>query len=562
VARSSQLRPRAQTNSQRDNSASGDCERPLERLKGGRLTCSKRVFWLAQLNGELLVQTFLTLSPREASRASQVCRSWQQTVRMSCRLTSRLELGQYDCPWRRKNLGSLFKRYCSLEELHFCTEFLLPLEAVQAISKAFSQSLRSFTGFLISNCVEGKQVAISELAKISTLESLTLEGTLISGHSLVELADNCPNLRSVCCHEILATHSQLAYLWDRCPNLSSLSGVNLSVHNELDGVAREPASLILSQLSSLNSLGLNLFTEYDPQILDCISKLSFSNLTSLRLRACTFPTEGVLNLFTHCTRLESLSLVASEIPGCADEVFRNLSSSHLPCLKSLDLDEDQISDRGLAALARHPVAMHLTALECLDLKNASRSTFFALMGSLSSLSRLRVGVARNTPWLQGPSKDCLMLPNGSCGEFLDVSKRTAFDSVDNLAVCWCDDFGLTEVEEIQPRCKYVRIGQLGEWPNLSHLELCDWPALSSMDAAIFASRSRKIKRFTLSLPHELSSDTIRVIAKNCRDLEMFRLFMFSDSMSLTGVNGKRWQQSIKKIFSRWLPFCQCSIHVH
>eukprot|EP00960_Hanusia_phi_P010220 298228-Hanusia_phi.AAC.2 len=255
-------RARFPVNSQRDAASSTEHVLLPHELRLDGDTRSTKIFWLAQLNGELLVHIFLSLSPREASRASQVCRSWRQTINMSGRLTPCLALGLYDCPWRKKSLDRLFKRYCSLRELHFCTEFLLPLEAVQAISKAFSRSLRSFTGFLISNCVEGRQVAISELAKISTLESLTLEGTLITGHSLVELADHCANLRTVCCHEILATHSQLMYLLDRCPDLSTLSGVNLSVHNELDGVAREPACAILSRLAHLDSLGLNLFTEY------------------------------------------------------------------------------------------------------------------------------------------------------------------------------------------------------------------------------------------------------------------------------------------------------------
>ena len=157
------------------------------------------------IGSELLANVMLHLMPREACTAASVCRAWHTGVALSGRLRSVLFLNGTDCAWTARVLTRVFARFSLLEELHFSTEALLPLEAVVVIVRCFSSSLRSLSAFVVSNSVQGRQPAVSELAKITTLESLSLEGTLLTGYSLVEMGDNCPYLRKLSCHEILAS---------------------------------------------------------------------------------------------------------------------------------------------------------------------------------------------------------------------------------------------------------------------------------------------------------------------------------------------------------------------
>lgn len=102
----------------------------------------------------------------------------------------------------------------------------------------------------------------------------------------------------------------------------------------------------------------------------------------------------------------------------------------LPAICSLDLDENSVTDCGLAALACHRLASQLTALDCLDIHAATSGTFLLstharacaralvhaplcmhqlirmraesldrLVLALSKVRRLRLGVSRDSPWL-------------------------------------------------------------------------------------------------------------------------------------------------------------------
>ncbi|MGB1604921.1 MAG: F-box protein, partial [Promethearchaeia archaeon] len=124
------------------------------------------------IGSELLANVMLHLMPREACTAASVCRAWHTGVALSGRLRSVLFLNGTDCAWTARVLTRVFARFSLLEELHFSTEALLPLEAVAVIVRCFSSSLRSLSAFVVSNSVQGRQPAVSELAKITTLESL------------------------------------------------------------------------------------------------------------------------------------------------------------------------------------------------------------------------------------------------------------------------------------------------------------------------------------------------------------------------------------------------------
>ena len=188
---------------------------------------------LSGIHSETLASVMLHLPPREACAAACACRGWRHAVSVSGRLRRVLHLGPHDCEWSAPVLSKLFARFSYLEELHLSTEVLVPLDAVTAIAACLSGSLRCFSGFVVSNAVQGRQPAVSELAKITSLESLTLEGTLLTGYSLVELGHGCPALRRLHCPEILSSHADLTTLLDRCPLLEYLGAVNLSVHNEV-----------------------------------------------------------------------------------------------------------------------------------------------------------------------------------------------------------------------------------------------------------------------------------------------------------------------------------------
>ena len=359
---------------------------------------------VARLRSEILANFMLHLMPTDAFKAARVCRSWHAAVILSGRLRTVMTVGSKDCPWSAAALSRLFDAFPHLQELHMTTEQLLPIDAISTIARHFSSTLRCLSAFVVSNCVQGQQLAVTEIARITSLESLFLEGTLLTGYSLVELSRTCRRLRKLYCHEILASHAEVQVLLDRCPDLEMLWGLNLSVHNEIDGVQQEPVSSLLPSISRVRSLGLNLFEERDPSIIKSIADMAGHNLVSLRMRACSFTARSLLYSLPRCSRLESLSIVAWNDDAAGggsacrlrtlDSVFSLLPYCALPALNSLELDEFSVSNKGLAALACHSVAPQLTSLECLDLKEASSTTYICLLRALSSLRRLRFGGTR------------------------------------------------------------------------------------------------------------------------------------------------------------------------
>lgn len=314
-----------------------------------------------------------------------------------------MTIGSKECSWSTAALSRLFFTFPHLQELHMTTERLLPIDAISTIARHFSSTLRCLSAFIVSNSVEGQQPAITELAKLTSLERLKLEGTLLTGYSLVELGRSCRRLRELYCHEILASHGEVQILLDQCPALEMLWGLNVSVHNEIDDVPREPVTPLLQSVARIKSLGLNIFEEHDPAIMKSIADFAGHNLVSLRMRACGFSSGALAYSTSHFTRLESLSIVAwrqhaetasSNGRGdlrALDHLFSYLPPQVLPALSSLELDESSVTEAGLAGLARHRVAQQLTSLECLDIKEASSDTYRCLLSSLSSLRRLRLG---------------------------------------------------------------------------------------------------------------------------------------------------------------------------
>jgi len=522
-----------------------------------------------QLHVEVLAHVSMGLSLKEACRASQVCSSWRQAVNLSARMTSVLNLTVLDCPWRMDSLSSLFSRYCCLQELYLSTEMLLPLDAVRAISKNLGSSLKCLAGFLVSNCVEGLQPAVSEVAKISTLEELTLEGTLLTGQSLLELCDQCPKLRRLSCHEILATSSQLRTALATRPSLAVLAGVNLSVHNELDGVAQEPAGPILTQLGKLSSLGINLFTESDDSVLRSVGQLTSQCLTSLGLRACQFSASAMRDALAPARYLHTLSLVAWEDGAAVDNFLCSLQPCHLPALRSLDLDEDQVSDRGLAALAALPLAGQLTSLECLDVVVAKPATFDALLSSLSSVLRLRIGVCPLSPWLDRRrcAAGAAAAGGGWGGEgqrgpvtlaFPRMGRPGSLAKLESFSVCWCGERSWGGKLSASP----ISIEGLGALPALSRLELSDWPLMSEPATAAFAAKASSLRHFALSLPQDISKEALSALARGCSALEHLCLILFLDAMPPARSPYEAYLEEIRSDFARLRPACRCFIDIH
>jgi hypothetical protein len=109
---------------------------------------------------------------------------------------------------------------------------------------------------------------------------------------------------------------------------------------------------LLNCLARIKSLGINLFTESDARLTTCIAATLGPNLVSLRLRACSFSADALLECLNRATRLQSLSLIACNRPqgadggmgggGTVDRLLMRLPACALPCLSSLDLDEDQV----------------------------------------------------------------------------------------------------------------------------------------------------------------------------------------------------------------------------
>jgi hypothetical protein len=385
----------------------------------------------------------LHMSPRETCAAACASRGWRDAVAVSGRLRRVLHLGPHDCAWSAPVLTKLFARFSRLEELHLSTEVLVPLEAVTAIAACFAGSLRCFSGFVVSNVVQGRQPAVSELAKITALESLTLEGTLLTGYSLAELGRGCTALRRLHCPEILSSHADLRALLHRCPRLEYLGAVNLSVHHEvteamdrkrrplriaqrphrkhaaagasyqasdghggvqIEGMPNEmrPNDADMSQapppllksLARIGSLGINLFTESDGRLTNQIAATLGHNLVSLRLRACSFSADALLECLVQATRLDSLSLIACNRAQGADgrgggdaavldRVLTRLPAHALPALSSLDLDEDQVSGEHM----REHVGMRARA----RIRARARLTAACANGSWVRLSCVRVG---------------------------------------------------------------------------------------------------------------------------------------------------------------------------
>ena len=97
----------------------------------------------------------LHMSPRETCAAACASRGWRDAVAVSGRLRRVLHLGPHDCAWNAPVLTKLFARFLRLEELHLSTEVLVPLEAIAAIAACFAGTLRCFSGFVVSNVVQG-----------------------------------------------------------------------------------------------------------------------------------------------------------------------------------------------------------------------------------------------------------------------------------------------------------------------------------------------------------------------------------------------------------------------
>ncbi len=110
---------------------------------------------------------------------------------------------------------------------------------------------------------------------------------------------------------------------------------------------------LLKSLARIGSLGINLFTESDGRLTNQIAATLGHNLVSLRLRACSFSADALLECLVRATRLDSLSLMACNRAQGADgrggadaavldSVLTRLPADALPALSSLDLDEDQV----------------------------------------------------------------------------------------------------------------------------------------------------------------------------------------------------------------------------
>ena len=131
-----------------------------------------------------------------------------------------------------------------------------------------------------------------------------------------------------------------------------IEGMPNEMHPDDADMSQVPPPLLKS-LAHIASLGINLFDESDGRLTNQIASTLGQNLVSLRLRACSFSTDALLECLVLATRLDSLSLVAcNRAPGAdgrgdgdaavVDRVLARLPAHALPALSSLDLDEDQV----------------------------------------------------------------------------------------------------------------------------------------------------------------------------------------------------------------------------
>jgi hypothetical protein len=141
---------------------------------------------------EILSNVLEFVPVRIACKTAVVNRSWNSATILNARTTKYLTITKEDCPFTRHAISTLLVRYNQLDALHFSTEEELPLEAVESIvSSPHNTRLRSLSGFVVSNCVVGHQPVMGAIAQISSLEELSLDGSLLTGESLRQLADSC-----------------------------------------------------------------------------------------------------------------------------------------------------------------------------------------------------------------------------------------------------------------------------------------------------------------------------------------------------------------------------------
>ena len=144
---------------------------------------------------EILSNIFDFTPVRIACKSAAVNKCWNLATKLNGKTTKCLTLTKGDCPFTSHAISMLLTRYSQLDALHFSTEEELPLEAVESISASpYNTRLRSLSGFVVSNCVVGHQPVMSAIAQISSLEELNLDGSLLTGESLRQLAASCTGL--------------------------------------------------------------------------------------------------------------------------------------------------------------------------------------------------------------------------------------------------------------------------------------------------------------------------------------------------------------------------------
>jgi hypothetical protein len=149
---------------------------------GGHFRAPMSLNSVGEVHSEMLANIIFHLTPRETCTVATVCRSWHSAVALSGRLRAVLSVDANDCCWSSPILARLFSRFSRLEELHFSTDVLLPLEAVKSIAHCFASSLRCLSAFIVSNSAQGRQPAVSELAKITTLQVPNMLALLAQKH--------------------------------------------------------------------------------------------------------------------------------------------------------------------------------------------------------------------------------------------------------------------------------------------------------------------------------------------------------------------------------------------
>ncbi|KAE9610829.1 putative F-box domain, leucine-rich repeat domain, L domain-containing protein [Lupinus albus] len=278
-----------------------------------------------------------------------------ELVAIKCKELRTLDLSYL--PITEKCLSSIFKLQ-HLEDL--VLEGCYGIDDDSLDDDVFKQGSKTLKKLDISGCQNISHIGLSKLTSISgSIEQLILADgspvTLVLADGLNKLS----MLQSIILDGCLVTSSGLMAIGNLCISLKELS------LSKCMGVTNEALSFLVSKHKDLRKLDITCCRKITDVSIASIAN-SCINLTSLRMESCTLvPREAFVLIGQKCHYLEELDLTDNEID---DEGLKSISRcSSLSSLKvGICLN---ITDRGLAY-----VGMYCSKLKELDLYRSTGIT--------------------------------------------------------------------------------------------------------------------------------------------------------------------------------------------